>query len=88
MIRPPPRLHLSVNRPLVRPHANRMFLGVCAGLAARFEIDPVWVRLAFVALTLLFGKGLLRYLILWIVMPNAAESAPAHEHPYPVGWRG
>jgi phage shock protein PspC (stress-responsive transcriptional regulator) len=67
------RLHLSVN--LVRPRANRMFLGVCAGLAARFEIDPVWVRIAFVALALLFGKGLLLYLILCVVMPSADDQS-------------
>lgn len=86
MIAVQPGLHLSVNRPLVRPRANRMFLGVCAGLAARFETDPVWFRIAFVALALLFGKGLLLYLILCLVMPSAEEPALSREHA--VDWNG
>ena len=28
-----------------------MLFGVCGGLAERFEVDPIWIRLAFVGLT-------------------------------------
>ena len=73
MIQGPRRLHLFVN--LVRPRANRMFLGVCAGLAARFQTDPVWFRIGFVALALLFGKGVLLYLILCVVMPSTDDQS-------------
>jgi phage shock protein PspC (stress-responsive transcriptional regulator) len=82
----PPRLHLFVKQPLVRPRSNRVLLGVCAGLAARFGTDPVWVRLAFVALALFFGKGVLLYLILCVVMPSVDEPALSREHA--VDWPG
>jgi phage shock protein PspC (stress-responsive transcriptional regulator) len=65
-----------VTRPLVRPHAPRVVFGVCSGLAARFEIDPFWFRLAFVGMALLFGKGVLLYLILTAVMPSQPATYP------------
>jgi phage shock protein C len=46
-----------------------MVAGVCAGIAQHFNIDPVWVRLGAVFLTLLNGIGLLLYLAAWMIMP-------------------
>lgn len=46
--------------------------GVAAGFAAYFGIDKVWVRIAFIIITLLsFGTGIFLYFILWIIMPPA-----------------
>jgi phage shock protein C len=50
---------------------NKMILGVCAGLAEYFNLDPVLVRLLFMILTLMGGPGLLLYLILAAVMVPA-----------------
>lgn len=50
---------------------DRMVAGVAAGLAEYFDIDPVIVRLAFVALSLLGGPGLILYIIMWVIMPEA-----------------
>jgi phage shock protein PspC (stress-responsive transcriptional regulator) len=47
---------------------NKMFLGVCAGLAEYFNLDPALVRVLFVILALTGGHGLLIYLILAAVM--------------------
>lgn len=47
-----------------------MLFGVCGGLAERFEVDPVWIRLGFVGLTMLLGKGMLLYLVLTVLMPK------------------
>ena len=44
--------------------------GVCAGLAEYFNIDPTLVRLLWVLLALVFGGGVLAYIIFWIVMPR------------------
>jgi phage shock protein PspC (stress-responsive transcriptional regulator) len=58
---------------LVRSSTNKMFAGVCAGLADYFNIDPTIVRLAFVIL-FLASTGVpvgLIYIVLWIVMPEA-----------------
>ena len=82
MRRPAGRLHSFVNQSLVRPRANRVVFGVCAGLAARFQTDPVWFRLAFVALALLFGKGILLYLVMTLVMPSAREPGFAESQLY------
>ena len=39
-------------------------------MGAYFDIDPLWLRLAFVALIFLNGLRILIYVILWIVVPK------------------
>lgn len=62
---------------LVRSETDRMIAGVCGGLAAYLNIDPVLVRLAFVVLLLASGIGLAIYFILWIVMPAESQGQAA-----------
>ncbi|MFO7978975.1 MAG: PspC domain-containing protein [Bacteroidales bacterium] len=50
--------------------SDRMIFGVCGALAEYFNLDPTIVRIAFVVAALLFGSGILLYLILAIVIPN------------------
>lgn len=45
--------------------------GVCGGLAEYFNIDPLLIRLAWVAFTLLGGSGILVYLLLWLLAPKS-----------------
>ncbi len=59
------------NKKLYRSRNDRMVAGVAGGLAEYFGIDPTIVRLAFVVLALLGGPGLIVYLIMWIVVPEA-----------------
>ncbi len=47
-----------------------MIAGVCAGLARRFGMSPMTVRLLFVLSCLLPGPQVVIYLALWIIMPN------------------
>ena len=54
---------------LRRSSANRMVAGVAGGIAGMLNIDPVIVRLAFVALTLLNGFGAVLYLLMWVIVP-------------------
>jgi phage shock protein C len=56
--------------------SDRILGGVCAGLAEGFHVEALWVRLAFVILTFLNGVGLLLYIVLWVLMPERAESRP------------
>jgi phage shock protein PspC (stress-responsive transcriptional regulator) len=49
--------------------------GVCGGLAAYFNIDTVWVRLAMFLLIFFGGLSLWVYIILWIVIPEAKTTA-------------
>jgi phage shock protein C len=51
---------------------DKKLFGVCSGLAEYFDIDPTVVRVIFVFAFLVFGSGLLLYLILAIAMPDKA----------------
>jgi phage shock protein PspC (stress-responsive transcriptional regulator) len=68
----PPR---QGRKQLFRDPDHRILAGVCAGLGHYFGLDPVWLRLAFVAIVLFGGSGVLIYLILWLVMPKARTTA-------------
>lgn len=66
----------------LRPQKRRLFRnpddkilgGVCSGIAAYLDIDPVWIRLGFVAFFFV-GAGVLCYLVLWIIVPQARTTA-------------
>lgn len=64
---------------LYRSEDNRVLAGVCAGLADYFQVDPVLVRLIFVALGFINGLGLLIYFIMWLVVPDEAHHHLAGE---------
>lgn len=58
-------------RKLYRSRSNRMLVGVCAGLANFFGIDPTIMRLIFALGTLFgFGSFLFIYIVLFIVVPE------------------
>jgi phage shock protein C len=48
---------------------EKKIFGVCSGLADYFEMDPTIMRLIFLVAVLVFGTGLLLYLVLAIIMP-------------------
>jgi phage shock protein PspC (stress-responsive transcriptional regulator) len=50
-----------------------MLAGVCNGFAAYVNVDPTLVRLGFVFLTMFWGTGLLVYIVLAIVIPEAVS---------------
>ncbi|MCL9684565.1 PspC domain-containing protein [Legionella maioricensis] len=54
---------------LFRSRYNRRIAGVCGGLGEYFNIDPVWIRIFFVALFLAGGAAFIAYVILWLMMP-------------------
>ena len=60
---------------------DRVLAGVCGGLATYMEVDPVWVRLGFVAGTLFWGVGLIVYALLWITLPEQPEDEGAENGP-------
>jgi phage shock protein PspC (stress-responsive transcriptional regulator) len=62
-------------RRLYRDPDNRVLGGVCGGLGAYLDIDPVILRVILVVLFFAFGIGLLVYLIMWIVVPEASTTA-------------
>ena len=62
-------------RRLFRDTDSHLAGGVCAGIANYFDINPVWVRLAFALLCTAGGSGLIIYAILWIIVPKAVTRA-------------
>ena len=59
---------------IYRDKDNEVIGGVCSGIAAYFNIDPVIIRL--LALVGMFaGGGVLVYLILWAIIPEAKTTA-------------
>jgi phage shock protein PspC (stress-responsive transcriptional regulator) len=62
-------------RRMYRDPDNRIIGGVCGGLAAYWRVDPTIVRLIFVLLAIFGMAGVLIYLILWIILPEAQTVA-------------
>ena len=55
---------------LYKSNSQKMIAGVCGGIAEYLNLDPTLVRLIFVAISLLGGRGLLAYIIAAIIMPE------------------
>ncbi|MCF6241372.1 MAG: PspC domain-containing protein [Bacteroidales bacterium] len=56
---------------LYRDPDNSIISGVCGGLGTYFNVDPVLFRVLFILTVIFSGIGLLLYIVLWIVMPEA-----------------
>jgi len=47
----------------------------CAGLAAYIGVDAVIVRVVFLLSVLIGGTGVIVYLVLWLIVPEAKTSS-------------
>lgn len=56
---------------LYRDTEDQKLRGVCGGLGHYFDIDTDLVRVAFVALTLVGGGGLIAYILLALILDPA-----------------
>jgi phage shock protein PspC (stress-responsive transcriptional regulator) len=70
-----PESHRRDYRRFYRDPDNYYIGGVASGMGEYFNIDPLWIRLAFVLLIFAKGVGVLIYLILWMVVPKARTTA-------------
>jgi phage shock protein C len=78
----PVRHHGCVDgRQLVRSRVNRRVAGVCGGIGEYFDIDPTLVRVIFVLVTFLGLAGIIVYIVLWIVMPEAPVGSEPPQTP-------
>jgi phage shock protein C len=66
---------MDLRRPLRRSRRHRMIAGVCGGIAEWLGWDPTLVRALYVVGSTLSAAfpGILVYIILWIIVPRAAE---------------
>lgn len=60
---------------LYRDSDHKVIGGVCSGLGAYFNIDPVIIRIGFALAFLIAGSSFWVYLILWIAIPEARTTA-------------
>ncbi len=64
------------HKQLFRDMDNKFVGGVSSGLGHYLSVDPLWIRLAWIALVLLgFGTPVLIYALLWVLVPEAITTA-------------
>ena len=60
---------------LYRSQTNKVFAGVCGGLAEYLNVDTTIVRLVWVLLTLLGGSGIILYILAVFIIPEKMITA-------------
>lgn len=68
-------LNSSQRRKMFRDPEDKIIGGVCSGIAAYLNTDPVLFRILFVLSAIFFGLGLFIYLALWIALPQARSDS-------------
>ena len=64
-----------MDRPFTRSRSDRMVAGVMGGIARRFGWNSTVLRFVFVIVSLASAAfpGIIVYLILWLLMPQAND---------------
>jgi phage shock protein PspC (stress-responsive transcriptional regulator) len=63
------------SRRLYRNTDSAVFGGVLSGIAAFFEVNPLWTRLLFIIIAFAsLGMAILVYIVLWIAIPSATTA--------------
>ena len=57
---------------LYKSSTDKKIFGVCGGIAEYFDIDSTVIRLVWAISILVFGTGLLAYIIAAIILPSRA----------------
>ena len=66
---------MSSPKKIFKIRNGRIIDGVCSGLAAYAGIDPIWVRIAWAALALAGGIGVIAYLLGMYLFPREEGEA-------------
>ena len=72
-------VYSSTRKRMYRNPDDSIIGGVCGGLGAYLNTDPVLFRILFVIFTVFFGVGFFVYIILWIALPSAGTDAQKRE---------
>src|SRR5215472_8886781 len=70
---PRPPLPSGSRKKLFRSSTDKKIAGVCGGLADYWDMDPRFIRVLWLVVTLTTAMGLLAYPILWLVLPVAPD---------------
>ena len=60
---------------LYRDIDSKYIGGVCSGLEHYLGIDALWIRLFFIFFAIFTGFGFIAYILLWILVPEAATTS-------------
>jgi phage shock protein PspC (stress-responsive transcriptional regulator) len=60
---------------LFRDGDDKFLGGIASGIAHYFDVDTIWIRLGLLALFFSAGFGILIYILLWILLPEAKTTA-------------
>ncbi len=63
-------------QPLRRSQVDRQIAGLCGGIARYLDVDPVFVRVLWVVLSIVPGTillGVLAYAVGWLIVPEAVH---------------
>lgn len=74
-IKEPPIGSRQYRKRLYRDSDDKVLGGIAGGLGAYFNTDPLWFRIIFIALTIFGGSGIIIYLVLWLIVPEARTTA-------------
>ncbi len=69
-----PEPNTSSKKRLFRNGDDAIVGGVASGIAAYFDVETIWVRVVFVVIILAGGWGLILYLALWLMVPEAKSA--------------
>jgi phage shock protein PspC (stress-responsive transcriptional regulator) len=69
----------AYRRRLYRNRDDSIISGVCGGIGAYLNIDPVWIRISFILFAVFFGIGFFVYVALWIALPEAKSDGQKRE---------
>ena len=70
---------IAQRKRMYRNPDDSIISGVCGGIGAYLNADPVLFRILFVLFTAFFGVGFFIYLALWITLPSANTDARKKE---------
>ena len=71
--------HPTERKRMYRNPDDSIISGVCGGIGAYLNTDPVLFRILFVIFTFTFGVGFFLYLVLWLALPPANTDSRKRE---------
>jgi phage shock protein PspC (stress-responsive transcriptional regulator) len=74
-----PPVYSNQRKRMYRNPDDSIISGVCGGIGAYLNIDPVLFRILFVLFTAFFGTGFFIYIVLWIALPVANTDSRKRE---------
>ena len=63
-----------MQKKLYRSKTNRMIVGVCAGVAEYFNIDPTIIRVIWAVTSLFAFAGVIAYVVCAFVIPEKPDN--------------